>query len=119
MDGTVVAIRSALDATDLRARFFRVLGDPKRLKILEFLLDGEKTVGEIVDFLQASQGRVSNHLACLRWCGFVGTRRDGKYVYYRLADPRVRDVVRLADSIIGDNAAAIASCTRVAAESEP
>jgi len=119
MDGKVIAIQSAPDATDLRARFFRVLSDPKRLKILEFLLDGEKSVGEIVEFLQAPQGRVSNHLACLRWCGFAGTRRDGKFVYYHLANPRIRDVVRLADSIIGDNAAAIASCTRVATESEP
>jgi len=108
-----VTVRPSLEATEIRSRFFRVLGDPKRLKILEFLLDGEKPVSEIVDHLQASQGRVSNHLACLRWCGFVATRRDGKFVYYRLADPRVRDVVRLADSIIGDNAAAIASCTRV------
>lgn len=114
MSEALVAVRPPLEATEIRSRFFRVLGDPKRLKILEFLLDGEKSVGAIVDHLQASQGRVSNHLACLRWCGVVGTRRDGKFVYYRLADPRVRDVVRLADSIIGDNAAAIASCTRVA-----
>jgi len=119
MSESAVAIRPTMEATEVRSRFFRVLGDPKRLKILEFLLDGEKSVGEIVEHLQATQGRVSNHLACLRWCGFVGTRRDGKYVYYRLADPRVRDVVRLADSIIGDNATAIANCTRVAAEPEP
>lgn len=118
MPETSVAVRPTLEATEIRSRFFRVLGDPKRLTILEFLLDGEKSVGEIVDHLQASQGRVSNHLACLRWCGFVGTRRDGKFVHYRLADPRVRDVFRLADSIIADNAAAIASCTRVAVEPE-
>lgn len=119
MTESAVAIRPTLEATEIRSRFFRMLGDPKRLKILEFLLDGEKSVGEIVEHLQASQGRVSNHLACLRWCGFVTTRREGKFVYYRQADARVRDVVRLADAIIGDNAAAIASCTRVAAESEP
>jgi DNA-binding transcriptional ArsR family regulator len=119
MSEALVMVQPTVNATEIRSRFFRVLGDPKRLKILEFLLDGEQSVGEIVEHLQASQGRVSNHLACLRWCGFVGTRRDGKYVYYHLADRRVRDVVRLADSIIGDHAAAIASCTRVATESEP
>src|SRR5579883_3564274 len=119
MPEALVAVQPILAATEIRSRFFRVLGDSKRLKILEFLLDGEKSVSEIVAHLQAPQGRVSNHLACLRWCGFVSTRRDGKYVYYRLADPRVRDIVRLADSIIGDNAAAIASCTRVATESDP
>jgi DNA-binding transcriptional ArsR family regulator len=118
MSKASVAVHPTVAATEIRSRFFRVLGDPKRLQILEFLLDGEKSVGDIVDHLQASQGRVSNHLSCLRWCGFVATRRDGKYVYYRLADPRVREVVRLADAIISDNAAAIASCTRIAAEPE-
>lgn len=119
MSEPLVAIRPTLEATEIRSRFFRVLGDPKRLKILELLLGGEKSVGEIVDYLQASQGRVSNHLACLRWCGFVRTRREGKFVYYRLADPRVREVVRLADAIISDNAVAIASCTRIADSTGP
>ena len=109
-----IAIRPSADATEIRCRFFRVLGDPKRVKILELLLEGEKSVTELVDHLQTAQGRVSNHLACLRWCGFVTTRRDGRFVYYRLADARVRDLIRLADAIIGDHAAAIASCTRVA-----
>src|SRR5579883_1820885 len=115
---SMAVVRPTAEAAGIRARFFRVLGDPKRLRILELLLTGERTVSEIVEHLQAPQGRVSNHLACLRWCGFVATRRDGKYVYYRLADPRLRDVVRLADAIIGENAAAIASCTRVAVEPE-
>lgn len=114
----VATIRPAAEATEIRARFFRALGDPKRLKILELLLEGERSVGEIVQHLQAPQGRVSNHLACLRWCGFVETRRDGKYVYYRLADSRVHDLLRLADAMIADNATAIASCTRLAPPTE-
>ncbi|HVC34365.1 MAG TPA: metalloregulator ArsR/SmtB family transcription factor [Chloroflexota bacterium] len=118
MPESFIAIHRSLEATEIRSRFFRALGDPKRLKILELLLDGEKSVGEIVDHLQASQGRVSNHLACLRWCGFVTTRRAGKFVYYQLADLRIREIVRLADAVIGDNASAIASCTRIAADTE-
>lgn len=109
----MIAIRPTMEATEIRSRFFRALGDPKRLKILELLLNGEKSVGELVTALQASQGRVSNHLTCLRWCGFVTTRRDGKLVYYRLVDTRTRDIIRLADAMISDNAAAIASCTRI------
>jgi DNA-binding transcriptional ArsR family regulator len=111
---SMAVVRPTAEAAGIRARFFRVLGDPKRLRILELLLTGERTVSEIVEHLQAPQGRVSNHLACLRWCGFVATRREGRSVYYRLADARVRDLLRLADSMIGDNAAAIASCTRIA-----
>src|SRR2546427_8816575 len=67
------------------ARFFRVLGDPTRLHILELLEEQERTVGEIVNAVGQPQPRVSTHLACLRHCGFVTTERRGKEVFYRLA----------------------------------
>ncbi len=57
-------------------RFFKGLGDPVRLRILDFLQDGEKSVGEIVGHLELPQNNVSMHLGCLRWCGYVTTRRD-------------------------------------------
>jgi len=92
------------------AKFFRGLGDPTRLRIVQLLLEGEKNVGELVSLIGAPQGRVSTHLACLRWCGFVSAHRQGRNVIYRLSDPRVRDLVILAQSIIIDNAKDIASC---------
>src|SRR5881409_2436906 len=67
------------------ARFFRVLGDPTRLRILELLEEGEHSVSQLVADLGQSQPRVSTHLACLRHCGFVTTARRGKEVVYRLA----------------------------------
>jgi DNA-binding transcriptional ArsR family regulator len=85
------------------------------LRIVELLLDGEKNVSELVAILGQPQSRVSNHLACLRWCGYVDSRRDGKFVYYRVADPRVRQLLALARGVIADNAAAILSCTRIEA----
>lgn len=112
------AIRPSADPTEIRARFFRALGDPTRLKILELLEAGEATVGEIVNRLQAPQGRVSTHLACLRWCGFVEARREGKFVFYRLADHRVRQMILLADAMVGEHATAIATCTRLSAEAK-
>src|SRR5437899_904509 len=51
------------------ARFFRVLGDPTRLRILELLLAGPRAVSELTAAAGAPRARVSNHLACLRWCG--------------------------------------------------
>ncbi len=96
------------------AKFFHGLADLTRLRIVEVLLDeGEKNVSELVGLLGQPQSRVSNHLACLRWCGYVDSRRDGKFVYYRVADPRVRDLVALARSVIADHAEAILSCTRI------
>ncbi len=103
--------------SELTSRFFQVLSDPTRLRIVDLLLDGEKNVGELVEALGMQQGRVSSHLACLRWCGFIGTRREGKYIYYRVTDPRVRDLMGLAHQLLADNAGEIASCFRLSSES--
>jgi DNA-binding transcriptional ArsR family regulator len=98
----------------ITAKFFHALSDLTRLRILELLLDeGEQNVSEIVSALGQSQGRISNHLACLRWCGYVDSRREGKFVHYRVSDPRVGELVALARVIIADNATAILSCTRM------
>lgn len=98
---------------ELTSRFFQVLADPTRVRIVELLLAGEKNVSELVDALGVQQGRVSSHLSCLKWCGFIGTRREGKYVYYRVTDPRVRDLIDVAHRLLADNAGEIASCFRL------
>ncbi|TAK32653.1 MAG: ArsR family transcriptional regulator [Chloroflexota bacterium] len=105
---------SGIDMTsaqfELDAKFFRGLADPTRVRILDFLLEGEKNVGQIVDYLGAPQSSVSMHLTCLRWCGYVSARKDGRHVYYKVTDERVREIIRLARAIIADNAQAILSC---------
>ena len=53
-----------------------LLGDRTRLRIVELLSDGERSVGELARLLGEPQPKVSNHLACLRWCGFVTTHRE-------------------------------------------
>lgn len=98
------------------ARFFRALGDPARLRLLEFLLGGEHTVTECVRHIGLSQGRVSSHLACLAGCGYVEGRREGRFTRYKVADSRVADLVMLARSMAADNAAALADCTHIAAD---
>ncbi len=95
---------------DLDARFFRGLADPTRVRILEHLVDGEKCVGEIVEELGVPQSSVSTHLGCLRWCGYVSARKEGRNVYYQVTDGRVLEILRLARAIIADNAQAILSC---------
>jgi DNA-binding transcriptional ArsR family regulator len=116
-DLDVLAVGIDEQAVDQRqaivAKFFHGLSDLTRLKIVEHLLEGEKNVSELVALLGLPQAQVSNHLACLRWCGYVDSRREGKYVYYRVADPRVRQLLDLARSVIADHAAAILSCTRM------
>ncbi|MGH3057521.1 MAG: ArsR/SmtB family transcription factor [Gaiellaceae bacterium] len=105
---------SAPLATDLVAKYFRGLGDPTRLRILELLQrEGELTVGALVERLGLPQPKVSNHLACLRWCGFVEARRKGRTVSNRIADPRVARMLELAESLLADNAEHVAACCRI------
>lgn len=106
-------------APDLLARLFHGLSDPTRVRIALLLLDGELSVSELVAQLGAPQGRVSSHLMCLRWCGFVTSRRDGKRVYYRVTDPRVAELVRLGSQLLIDNAAAVASCAVLGGSRSP
>jgi DNA-binding transcriptional ArsR family regulator len=97
----------------LVAKYFRAFGDPTRLHILELLAEGELSVGEIVGRVGTSQPRTSAHLACLRWCGFVDTRREHRTVYYRLADERTRAMLDLARSMLADNAEHVAACRTI------
>jgi DNA-binding transcriptional ArsR family regulator len=100
--------------SDLVSKYFRGLGDATRVRILELLRDeGELTVGELVERLALPQPKVSNHLACLRWCGFVAARREHRTVYNRIADPRVVKMLDLGHALLDDNAEHVAACCRI------
>jgi DNA-binding transcriptional ArsR family regulator len=98
---------------EILAKYFRAFGDATRLRILELLVGREHSVGELVALLGTSQPQVSNHLACLRWCGFVDTRREHRVVYYRLADERIPTILGLADDLLEGNAEHVACCRRI------
>ena len=103
-----------LTAPDLLSKYFKVLSDATRVRILELLQErGELSVSELVEALGQSQPKVSNHLACLRWCGFVHTRREHPAVYYSVADERVLEVLALGRALLADNSEHVAACERV------
>ena len=107
-------LTAAPSRTDLLAKYFRGLGDPTRLRILRLLAeDGELSAGELVRQLEMPQATVSTHLGCLRWCGFVTTRREDRSIVYRLADPRVSELVAIAESLFEDNAEHVACCQTI------
>lgn len=95
------------------AKFFRALGDPGRLALLAFIAEGERTGTECTRALGLAQSRTSAHLACLVTCGLIEARRDGRFTRYAVRDQRALELVRLAAAMAADNAAAVASCTRV------
>ncbi len=80
---------------------FKALGDENRLRILLALKDREISVGELVEKLEISQPLVSHHLRELKLAGLVTSRKKGPYVFYRLKDPRVFELLALAQSIMG------------------
>src|SRR5437667_6816381 len=99
---------------DLVAKSCRGLGDVTRVRILELLRDeGELSVGELVERLGLPQPKVSNHLACLRWCGFIEARREHRTVYNRIADKRVVKMLDLAQALLDRNAEHVAACCRI------
>ena len=95
------------------AKYFRVLGDRTRLHTLELVRERERSVGELVELLGEPQSNVSNHLACLRWCGFVTTRREHRTIHYRLADERIAAIIDLGRAVLHDNEEHVAACQRV------
>jgi DNA-binding transcriptional ArsR family regulator len=107
-------LAEAPSRTELLAKYFRGLGDPTRLRILRLLDEADElSAGELVRRLELPQATVSTHLACLRWCGFVTTRRDNRSVIYRIADQRVSELVAVADALLGDNAEHVACCRTI------
>lgn len=84
----------------LKADFFRVLGHPARVRLLQALRDGERSVGALQEALELDSSAVSQHLSALRQQGLVAGRRDGTSVYYRVSDPRTLELLNLARSII-------------------
>ena len=101
---------------DVLAKYFRAFGDPTRMRILQLVAESERSVGELVAATRQSQPKISNHLACLRWCGFVAARREHRHVYYSIADPRVITLLDLARELLEDNAEHVACCGVLDAE---
>lgn len=94
-------------------KFFRALADPTRLKLLEYILLGERTTAECVEHVGISQPRVSVHLSCLADCGYVTARRHGHKLRYSAGDPRVAELIVLARSLAADNAGSLGACPRI------
>src|ERR671910_2587457 len=95
----------------LLARLFNGFANSTRLSILLLLVQrGEMKVGELVEELGAPQPRVSDHLRCLAWCGYVEVRREGRNGYYSVADERVMRMLELGEELLQDNLEYLEAC---------
>lgn len=97
---------------EMKVKFLRGFADKTRIQILECIKDSEKTVSQIVEELKSSQSNVSQHLACLKGCGIIVGRQEGKYIYYSLRNQQVRDLLTMFDVVLEDVQNDVASCER-------
>ncbi len=91
---------SARPVHEVKAALFRVLGHPARVRILELLQDGERSVGRLQAELELDSGSTSQHLSALRRIGVVESRREGTSVHYRVDDGRVFDLLAAGKDIV-------------------
>lgn len=98
---------SSLDAA---VALFRSLSDRTRLAIVRRLATGEARVADLVGELGLAQSTVSAHMACLRDCGLVGGRPQGRQVFYSLARPELMDLLAAAETLLAATGNAVALC---------
>lgn len=89
---------------------FRSLGDPTRLAVLHRLASGEARVVDLTGELGLAQSTVSKHLACLRDCGLIDYRVEGRQSFYALTRPELLDLLRSAERLLATTGEAVALC---------
>jgi ArsR family transcriptional regulator len=102
--GTQVAARATRTESPpvdrVKAEFFRLLSHPARVRIIELLRDQERTVGDLQAALGLDSSGTSQHLGAMRRQGLLENRRAGTSIYYRVADPRVFQLLEVARQIL-------------------
>ena len=110
------APRAAIDpaAGEAFADLFDALSDPTRLAVLQHLSLGEHRVRDLVDHLSLAQSTVSKHLACLRECGLVTVRAQGRASWFSLAEPELlADVLTSAQRLLAATGERVTLCTHL------
>jgi len=95
----------AVQLYQVKAEFFRTLGHPARIRVLELLAEGDKPVHELLASIEIEASNLSQQLSVLRKAGLVEQRRQGTEVIYSLAVPQVRDLLQAARAILTDKLA--------------
>lgn len=92
------------------AALFHGLADRNRLAIVRQLVDGERRVVDLTQSLGLAQGTVSGHLACLRECGLIVGRPEGRQTFYSIAHPELMDLLGAAERLLALTGYAVEFC---------
>jgi len=98
-------------SVEAKVKFLRGVADKTRLGILQAIRSEEKTVNGIVACVGGSQSNISQHLACLRGCGVITKRQEGKFCYYGLANSNIIDFLSMVDTVMEDICDDVTCCT--------
>ncbi|WP_428910013.1 ArsR/SmtB family transcription factor [Niallia sp. Krafla_26] len=95
---------------DMKVKLIHGFSNKTRIQILESIKDKEKTVSQIVEEINGNQSNISQHLACLKGCGIIVGRNEGKYIYYSLRNQHIRDLFTMFDTVLEDVQNDVACC---------
>jgi len=91
---------SSVPLSEVKAELFRALAHPARVRVLEVLTEGERSVGELQPLVGIELSHLSQQLAVLRRAGLVAARKERSSVYYSLRDPLVADLLAVAKRLL-------------------
>lgn len=103
-------MHTSTDNTTAAVCLFRSLADPTRLAIVQHLALGEHRVIELTEHVGLAQSTVSGHIACLRDCGLVAARTEGRSTFYALAQPELLDLLRAAEQLLAATGESVVLC---------
>ena len=109
-DGCLTGSASGSSNPDAAVALFHSLSDATRLAIVRRLADGEARVADLVGELGLAQSTVSAHVACLRDCGLVTGRPEGRQVFYSLTRPELLDLLASAETLLAATGNQVALC---------
>ena len=92
----------SLEALGQAAECLRTLAHPHRLRIVQMLLQGRFTVGELAEACEIPSHMASEHLRLMQRCGLLAQEKDGRFVYYAIAEPHLASIMRCVEARFGD-----------------
>lgn len=90
-----------LEALGQAAECLRTLAHPHRLRMVQMLLQGDYTVGELAEACEIPSPMASEHLRLMQRCGFLSSEKDGRSVYYKVVEPHLKNILGCIESRFG------------------
>lgn len=89
---------TSLEALGQAAECLRVMAHPHRLRMIQMLLQGDHTVTELAEACEIPTAMASEHLRLMQRCGFLSSQKDGRKVYYKVAEPHLEDILKCIEN---------------------